>query len=115
MLKDQETASGIFTASANENRGKPVLITGPGISDGGLWPEYVAYVLVLASLFLFRGLKKSFHQGLNRPLATLFIAEEVDGAGDMVSGDSTTDNAQTILQAFLNIWDYIQLPMYQDF
>jgi hypothetical protein len=32
----------------------------------------------------------------------IFIAEEVDGVGDNRSGDTTTVDAQTLLEAFLN-------------
>jgi hypothetical protein len=64
---------------------------------------------------LLGGLKKLFHQGLNLPLVALFTVEEVDGAGDKVSGNSITNDAETFLQAFLNIWDYFQLPLYLDF
>jgi hypothetical protein len=66
----------------------------------------------------------------------VFIAEEVDGAGDKGSGDTTTVDVQTLLEVFLNmslrstcftdehfsdkeqnVWsrDYSQVPNYQDF
>jgi hypothetical protein len=32
----------------------------------------------------------------------VFIAEEVDGLGDKVSGDDTTFDVQTLSEAFLN-------------
>jgi hypothetical protein len=35
--------------------------------------------------------------------AGVFIAEEVVGAGDKGSGDTTTVNVQTLLEAFLNV------------
>jgi hypothetical protein len=33
----------------------------------------------------------------------VFIAEEVDGVGDTGSGDTTTVDVQTLLEAFLNM------------
>jgi hypothetical protein len=34
----------------------------------------------------------------------VFIAEEVDGVGDEVSGNTTTVDVQTLLEAFLDMY-----------
>jgi hypothetical protein len=47
----------------------------------------------------------------------VFVTEEFDGAEDRGSGDNTTVNVETLLEAFLEdfqTWDYFPKP-YQDF
>jgi hypothetical protein len=68
-------------------------LPGPSSSEGNPQPEYVAYVLIFCQSALVEG-QKLFDQGPNPISATLFIAEE-----DKELGYTTTDNAETHLQA----------------